>query len=45
MPYTTEAVRELHRIHRQLTDLRDRFERGPKQVPPARPTWRGSPTN
>jgi predicted nucleic acid-binding Zn-ribbon protein len=27
-----EALRELHRIHRQLTDLRDRLARGPKQV-------------
>ena len=29
---TTEALRELHRIHRQLTDLRERLDRGPKQV-------------
>ena len=29
---TTEALRELHRIHRQLSDLRERLERGPKQV-------------
>lgn len=26
------ALRELHRIHRQLADLRGRIERGPKQV-------------
>ncbi len=32
MSYTAEALRELHRIHRQLTDVRERFERGPKQV-------------
>lgn len=32
MNITTDALRELHRIHRQLTDLRDRFDRGPKRV-------------
>jgi uncharacterized protein len=32
MNISAEALRELHRIHRQLTDLRDRHERGPKQV-------------
>ena len=32
MNISADALRELHRIHRQLTDLRDRFERGPKQV-------------
>jgi predicted nucleic acid-binding Zn-ribbon protein len=32
MAYTAEALRELHRIYRQLTDVRERFERGPKQV-------------
>lgn len=32
MNISAEALRELHRIHRQLTDLRDRYERGPKQV-------------
>ena len=32
MAVTAGALRELHRIHRQLTDLRERFERGPKQV-------------
>ncbi len=26
------ALRELHRIHTQLSDLRDRIERGPKQI-------------
>jgi predicted nucleic acid-binding Zn-ribbon protein len=26
------ALRELHRIHTQLADLRDRLERGPRQV-------------
>ncbi len=32
MAVTAAALRELHRIHRQLTDLRDRIERGPKQI-------------
>ncbi len=32
MAVNAEALRELHRIHRQFADLRDRFERGPKQV-------------
>lgn len=32
MNVTAAALRELHRIHQQLTDLRDRLERGPKQV-------------
>jgi predicted nucleic acid-binding Zn-ribbon protein len=32
MNISTDALRELHRIHRQLTDLRDRFERGPKRI-------------
>ena len=32
MSVTADALRELHRIHRQLTDLRGRLERGPKQV-------------
>lgn len=32
MTVTGEALRELHRIHRQLTDLRSRIERGPRQV-------------
>lgn len=29
---TSAALITLHRIHRQLTDLRDRRERGPKQI-------------
>jgi predicted nucleic acid-binding Zn-ribbon protein len=29
---STEVLRTLHRIHRQLTDLRERLERGPKQI-------------
>jgi predicted nucleic acid-binding Zn-ribbon protein len=29
---STEVLRTLHRIHRQLTDLRERFDRGPKQI-------------
>jgi predicted nucleic acid-binding Zn-ribbon protein len=32
MAVTTAALRELHRIHRQLTDLRERRDNGPKQV-------------
>jgi len=32
MTISAESLRELHRIHRQLTDLRDRKSRGPKQV-------------
>ena len=32
MPSLTESLRTLHRIHKQLTDLRDRLERGPRQV-------------
>jgi predicted nucleic acid-binding Zn-ribbon protein len=32
MPTLTESLRTLHRIHKQLTDLRDRLERGPRQV-------------
>ena len=32
MTITGEALRELHRIHRQLTDLRSRLERGPRQI-------------
>jgi predicted nucleic acid-binding Zn-ribbon protein len=31
MPSLTESLATLHRIHRQLADLRDRLERGPKQ--------------
>jgi predicted nucleic acid-binding Zn-ribbon protein len=29
---SAEILRTLHRIHRQLTDLRERFTRGPKQI-------------
>ncbi|MEX0936430.1 MAG: phospholipase [Pirellulales bacterium] len=32
MSITAAALRELHRIHRQLSDLRERLDRGPKQV-------------
>lgn len=32
MAVSAAAVRELHRIHRQLSDLRERKERGPKQI-------------
>jgi predicted nucleic acid-binding Zn-ribbon protein len=32
MSVTASALRELHRIHRQLADLRGRLDRGPKQV-------------
>lgn len=32
MSVTAAALRELHRIHQQLADLRDRLERGPKQL-------------
>ena len=32
MSITAAALRELHRIHQQLAELRDRLERGPKQV-------------
>jgi predicted nucleic acid-binding Zn-ribbon protein len=32
MSVTAAALRELHRIHQQLAELRDRAERGPKQV-------------
>lgn len=32
MNNVTSALRELHRIHRQLTDVKERLERGPKQV-------------
>lgn len=32
MAVTAGALRELHRIHRQLSDLRERLERGPKQI-------------
>lgn len=32
MPISAELLEQLHRIHRQLGDLRDRNERGPRQV-------------
>lgn len=32
MAVSAATLRTLHRIHRQLTDLRSRLERGPKQV-------------
>src|SRR5690242_16735877 len=32
MSVTAEVMRELHRIHRQLADLRERRDRGPKQI-------------
>src|SRR5947207_12874770 len=32
MPSLTESLRTLHRIHRQHSDLRDRLERGPRQI-------------
>jgi predicted nucleic acid-binding Zn-ribbon protein len=32
MTVSASALRELHRIHRQLSDLRERRERGPKQI-------------
>ena len=32
MNVSAEVLRELHRIHRQLTDLKDRLQKGPAQV-------------
>ncbi len=32
MPGTADLLRTLHRIHQQLGDLRERLERGPKQI-------------
>jgi len=32
MTVTAAALRDLHRIHRQLTDLRERLDRGPRQI-------------
>lgn len=32
MSLTAASVRVLHRIHKQLSDLRDRIERGPRQI-------------
>ena len=38
MSNLTEALRTLHRIHRQIADLQDRLQRGPKQVKAAEAT-------
>lgn len=38
MTIAGSALRELHRIHKQLTDLRGRLERGPKQLAGAEAT-------
>jgi len=38
MAFNAAALRELHRIHRQLSDLRERLERGPKQIKARQPT-------
>ncbi len=32
MPVDGDVLRELHRIHQQVTDLRSRLERGPRQI-------------
>lgn len=32
MAISTDTLRTLHRLHIQLTDLRDRLERGPRQI-------------
>ncbi|MFP6753595.1 MAG: hypothetical protein VB855_18065 [Pirellulaceae bacterium] len=32
MTLTTENLQKLHRLHQQVTDLRDRMERGPRQL-------------
>src|SRR5262245_30974873 len=32
MPTLTDSLRTLHRIHRQLADLKGRLERGPRQI-------------
>ena len=32
MAVTAEALRELHHLHEQLAELRNRVERGPKQI-------------
>ena len=32
MSVTASALREIHRIHRQISDLRGRLDRGPRQV-------------
>lgn len=32
MPISATLIRSLHRLHRQLSELKDRAERGPKQI-------------
>ena len=32
MPVTADTLRELHRIHIQLSDLKNRLDRGPRQI-------------
>ncbi len=32
MTVTADTLRELHRIHMQLSDLKNRLDRGPKQI-------------
>ena len=32
MSLTAEALRELHHLHQRIADLRNRLERGPKQI-------------
>jgi predicted nucleic acid-binding Zn-ribbon protein len=32
MPVSAATLRELHRLHRQLSDLRSRLQRGPRQI-------------
>ncbi len=32
MSVTAAALRDLHRLHRQLTDIRSRLDRGPRQI-------------
>lgn len=32
MPISASLIRALHRLHRQLSELKDRAERGPKQI-------------
>jgi len=44
MTVTAGALRELHRIHRQLSDLRDQLARGPRQVKAAE-TFVGTSTS
>ena len=40
MSITANALRELHRLHKQITDLRGQLERGPKQIAGAEGTVR-----